>query len=109
MAVSAGSVYVGLGAKVDRSEFAAYDKELAKVRAKAAEKDKYKAQLGGDFDARAFNAYQRESAKAQRQTENLSRSQSNLSKETKVANQSIEALGGALKTLFKESGLIAAG
>jgi hypothetical protein len=66
VAVNAGSVYVDLGARLDRREFEAYDRELKKVRERVARREQFKAQLGGDFDPRAFNAYERELKRVER-------------------------------------------
>jgi SLT domain-containing protein len=71
MAVNAGSVYVDLGARLDRREFEAYDRELKKVRERVARREQFKAQLGGDFDPRAFNAYEREIRKSHKATEDM--------------------------------------
>ena len=69
MAISAGSVFVDLGARLDKRDFERYDLELKKVREKVARKEQFKAQLGGDFDNRAFNAYERQLKTSQRATD----------------------------------------
>lgn len=69
MAISGGSVYVDLGAKIDRRNFELYERELKKVEERTQRREAYRAHLGADFDNRAFNAYERELAKTQRATE----------------------------------------
>jgi len=69
MAINAGSVFVDLGARLDKRDFERYDLELKKVREKVARRDQFKAQLGGDFDNRAFNAYERQLKTSQRATD----------------------------------------
>src|SRR4051794_3292750 len=71
MAVQAGSVFVELGARLDRREFEAYDRELKKVREKTPKREHFKAQLGADYDAKAFNAYQRDLDRAKRQNDDM--------------------------------------
>src|SRR4051812_23755839 len=91
MAINAGSVFVDLGARVDRSDFELYDRELKKVREKVARKEQFKAQLGGDFDNRAFNSYDRELRKAQRQQDDTVKSTGRL----RTAFGSVWGRGGA--------------
>src|SRR5205814_6854114 len=66
---SAGSVHVTLGARLDRSDFEAYDRELRKVQEKVARRDQFKAQLGANYDNRAFNAYDRQLTQSTKHTE----------------------------------------
>lgn len=93
-AVNAGSVFVELGAKLDRREFVAYEKQLARVQERAARKDHFKASLGANYDARAFNAYERDLKRAEHETKNL--------------HTSTTKLGGSLKRLAGGAGVGAA-
>lgn len=102
MAFSAGSVFVRLGADVDKrgfqdyeqqivkaqrikdietrlggdvklGDFDLYERKLKEAQARASRRDAYKATLGADFDSRAFNAYERDLRKAERGTNDLVR------------------------------------
>jgi hypothetical protein len=91
MAVNAGSVYVDLGARLDRREFEAYDRELKKVRERVARASSSSAQLGGDFDPRAFSAYERELKRVERANDDHVKSAGRL----RTAFGSVWARGGA--------------
>lgn len=87
MAVRAGSVSVGLGFELDDRQLKAYQRELDQVQARTQRRDAFKAHLGGDFDARAFNAYERAIAKAKVETTSLSSSTSQLKQAMRDFNQ----------------------
>jgi hypothetical protein len=101
VAVQAGSVFVNLGAKLDRREFDLYERELKKVQEKTAKKDAFKAELGGKFDNRAFNAYQRELQKTEHAVNDNVKAQGRL-------RTSFGALYGKGGAMFAAAGGLAA-
>src|SRR3954469_14753267 len=91
MSISAGSVVVDLGARMDRREFDAYEKQLKRVQERTAKREHFKAELGANFDSRAFNAYERELRKAERANDDMVRSNGRL----RTSFGSVWSRGGA--------------
>jgi hypothetical protein len=100
MAFRAGRVEVELGAKLDRREIDLYEKKLKEIRAQAAKKDAFKAQLGGDYDPKAFNAYQRELKRTEHATNDNVKAQGRL-------RTSFGALYGSGGAVFAAAGGLA--
>jgi hypothetical protein len=62
-------VVAPLKAEIHGNDLEVYSRKLEEIQAKARRRDAFRAKLGADFDPRAFNAYERESRRAQRATE----------------------------------------
>lgn len=90
-----------LGAQVDQRAFAQYEAQLARTAARAKQRDAFKAELGANFNNAAFNAYQRELQKAERETK---RTQQTVDRTT----PSIATLGSGLRGLVSEAAKITA-
>lgn len=80
-----------LGAKVDDRAFTHYFARLDEAKAKAARRELFKAKLGADYDARAFNAFERDLARAQRSGNILTRIFGNMGSAAATAG---DAVGG---------------
>lgn len=57
-----------LGGDFDDRSFRQYEQHLSRVEAKAKRRDAFKASLGADYSPQAFRAYERDLAKAERET-----------------------------------------
>ncbi|HMF60756.1 MAG TPA: hypothetical protein VK595_10310, partial [Vicinamibacterales bacterium] len=55
-----------------------YQAKLKEIRGQVAKRDQFKAQLGADYNAKAFNAYERDLKRTQRETDNTVRAQGRL-------------------------------
>src|SRR3954447_17074026 len=62
-----------LDAKADLRGFAAYEAKLKETQERVARRDQYRAQLGADFDPRAFRAMEAAERSAGREAERSSR------------------------------------
>src|SRR4051812_28374341 len=60
-----------LGFTVDEQQLVAYRRKLDEVRARNARREGLKAKLGADYDPRAFNAFERDAARAKRSNEEM--------------------------------------
>lgn len=67
-AVKIKDIAVDLRAKPELKGFDIYERKLKETRERAQRKKDFQAQLGGEFDNRAFQAYEREMRKAERDT-----------------------------------------
>jgi hypothetical protein len=71
-------VVVPLRGDLQRRDLDLYEKKLDEIRTRVRRREDFKAQLGADYDARAFNAFERDQKRLQRETDNTVRSQGRL-------------------------------
>jgi hypothetical protein len=104
-----------LGFEVDDKALADYNRELDKIRARTTKRDEFKAKLGGDFDPKAFRAFEAEAAKAQREAQKLEAQHLKLAASTDRSSRSfdhgsasIQVFAQTMRGLFDQSAKITA-
>jgi hypothetical protein len=112
---TAKPVVQGLDFEVDDKALRDYNKALDEVRARTTKRDEFKAKLGGDFDPKAFRAFEAEAAKAQREAQKLEAQHLKLAASTDRSSRgfdhgsaSIAAFAKTMRGLFDQSAKITA-
>jgi hypothetical protein len=108
-------VVQGLDFAVDDKALRDYNKALDEVRARTTKRDEFKAKLGGDFDPKAFRAFEAEAAKAQREAQKLEAQHLKLAASTDRSSRSfdhgsasIQVFAQTMRGLFDQSAKITA-
>jgi hypothetical protein len=92
-------VVAPLKAEIQGNELDLYARKLEELQAKTRRRDAFRAQLGADFDPKAFNAYDRELRRVEKSTRDVQRSSGD-------ANASVAQLGVTMRKMFDSTAKI---
>jgi hypothetical protein len=108
-------VVQGLDFAVDDKALRDYNKALDEVRSRTTKRDEFKAKLGGDFDPKAFRAFEAEAAKARSEAQKLEAQHLKLAASTDRSSRSfdhgsasIQVFATTMRGLFDQSAKITA-
>jgi hypothetical protein len=108
-------VVQGLDFAVDDKALRDYHKALDEVRSRTTKRDEFKAKLGGDFDPKAFRAFEAEAAKARSEAQKLEAQHLKLAASTDRSSRSfdhgsasIQVFAQTMRGLFDQSAKITA-